>query len=333
MVDPVRESKTLTIEITRILGDAFPAKRAEGLSVIAGGLSGATVLGFSVEGVDYVLRQARPMFPGDEVRLDRGLVCLEIASQRGVAPRLRHVDRAARVSIMERVHATAPDRSKAGASRYLSRVASKLRRLHDGPAFPQAPTVSEMVRQLDVGLPRRGAERLPEVLVRTMNEVTTATADFATAAPCHNDLNPGNILETDDSVYFVDWETAAQSDPFFDLAELGVFGFPTPDARAELLEAYLARRPTAEEQARATVARVMALGFYAAGFIHVSVAAGGSSRPVAAPLPISDVLTLLGTSRERVSPDGVAASLIAEMQRESETDSYQAARAMLEGAA
>ena len=122
---------------------------------------------------------------------------------------------------------------------------------------------------------------------------------------------------------------AGASDPFVDLALLGVFGFPREEDRAMLLEAYLERPPTEQDRARAAVARVMALGFDAAAFVLGMVLGGGPPRVSAAPLPIPEMLALLGASRERASAEVVAASLLAELRREAEGQEHAEAKAAL----
>jgi aminoglycoside phosphotransferase (APT) family kinase protein len=312
--------------VTRAIRDAFGDGPVEDVSVLRGGLSGATLLAFTVAGVGYVLRRPDPMRLAHQVRVPRELECMKIASELGVAPRLRHVDPETGVSIMDRVGRPL---GRPRDSRRVERVASALRRLHGGPPFPTGRSLAAAVRQLDESLRTRGPDGLPKRLVETLDELTQLTLRFAQSAPCHLDLNPGNILETDNAIYFVDWETAAQSDPFLDIAELGVFTFSAPDARADLLEAYLARIPTEEDRARSTAARVMALGFYSSAFIHVAGQVGRPVRFTAAAVPISELLAMMGASRERAGPEVVAASLFEEMRRESETAVFKAAKRAL----
>jgi Ser/Thr protein kinase RdoA (MazF antagonist) len=186
-----------------------------------------------------------------------------------------------------------------------------------------------LVRHLDEHLRARSHSGLPNELLDRMDDLAALTTPFAESAPCHNDLNPGNILETPDAVYFIDWETACASDPFLDLALLGVFDFPTPGSRTELLEAYLARRPSEAERARAIVTRVMALGYYAAAFCGAMIAGGGPARPAASPLPVPEMLRLLATLRERAPAEVVAASLLDEMRRETDADGFESAKRAL----
>jgi Ser/Thr protein kinase RdoA (MazF antagonist) len=185
-----------------------------------------------------------------------------------------------------------------------------------------------IVRTLQRRYATIAGEGFPAALVRTLEELAPLTTQHAHAAPCHHDLNPNNVIVTPDRVYFVDWDTAAAGDPFIDLAQLGVFAFPTAEQRVALLDAYVGRRPTDEERARSVVARVIVLAVYAAAFFHVHAQTHRAAAR-APGVPFARMLSALGASRERTDPGAVAASLVIEMQRESATADFASARERL----
>jgi aminoglycoside phosphotransferase (APT) family kinase protein len=321
------DTSLLTPEVARVLHDAFGATPIDELSVHEGGRSGATLLSVTVAGHSYILRKPNAARPYDH-RVAQELTCIETASQQGVAPLLRYVDRDTCITISEKIAGAALGRTSSWENGRTARLVTTLRKLHQGPAFPRGMSILGVVRDFDDGLRARDGTGLPSQLLDMLADVSHATARFAESAPCHNDLNPGNIIETQDRIYFVDWETACAGDPFFDLAEIGVFAFPTPDHRRELLEAYLERMPTEEERARAILMRVMALAFYTVAFLHVAVATGGSpdlstTPPVTLPQAFMNLRQGLG------GPTLVAASFYAEMLREGECDAYEAAKRTL----
>lgn len=55
---------------------------------------------------------------------------------------------------------------------------------------------------------------------------------------CHNDLIPENILQSDHTFTFIDWEYAGYNSPYFDLATLVEFGPLTKSQQRELLRLY-----------------------------------------------------------------------------------------------
>ena len=96
----------------------------------------------------------------------------------------------------------------------------------------------------------------------------------------------------------IDWEPACAGGPLLDLAQLGGFAFPRPDERANLLESYLARRPTAAGDAGAPLARVMAFAFHVAAFTLAQALSGGA-RFESAPVSLTEPLPPVGRSRGR----------------------------------
>jgi thiamine kinase-like enzyme len=181
----------------------------------------------------------------------------------------------------------------------------------------------EILAHFDAALRARRSHGVPPTLDRTLREAAEALTRFGTRAPCHNDLNPGNVLETSERAYLVDWETAGEGDPFVDLAQLTVFSSLSLEGRVELLAAYLGRTPSARERAHATIARVAALGFYAAAFIAQAVLAEGGSPEDAAPKAMSEILA--DFAQGRASAKEVGACLYHATMREAEADAYAAA--------
>ncbi len=303
-------------EIARVLREAFGDKEISEIAAQRGGLSGALLLSLVVEGKGYVLRRGTPERSAHEI------ACMRIAAERGVAPAIHHTDAAARITIVERLQNTpAPGPER------IARTASTLRRLHEGPAFPQENFGVTAWSLFEGGMRLQADSEVRRELFRIMEQATSAIARFAGSAPCHNDLNPNNMIEAADRLYLVDWETAGNGDPFVDLAETGIFWFPGPKQREALLDAYRDGQPSDEDRARALVARVVALGFYGALFLMGAQAQGPVSLD--APVPYLEMLQSAATTRERTPPGLLAASLLGEMRREAGTDAYEQARRLL----
>ena len=242
------DHSTLPPEIARALCETFGDAPVERLEVLKGGRSGAMILSLTVAGKGYVVRRGDPARTAHSSQVAREIACLKIAAARGVAPALHHADADTGVVIMDRIDVAPFWHSPSRGAERIARVATTLRRLHDGPAFPPGPGVLPLVRRTDDFLRERGGDGLPHELRSTLEALSSLTEHFAGDAPCHNDLNPGNLLEAPEALYFVDWDTAAQGDPFVDLGQLGVFTFPMPGQREALLEAYVGRAPTALER-------------------------------------------------------------------------------------
>jgi Ser/Thr protein kinase RdoA (MazF antagonist) len=162
-----------------------------------------------------------------------------------------------------------------------------------------------------------------------MTELSSLTKRYHTEAPCHRELNPGNVIVTGDSAFFVDWDAAGQGDTFLDLAELSVFEPPNLALREQALALYLGRAPSAEESARATLARVHALGFFATVSMYAAVHTGRPWNESTKTLPMVDLLMQMGASVEGALFDTMAMSFLDEMRREMELEAYAKAKAVL----
>lgn len=312
---------------------AFGGKEARDFAAVPGGRSGAGLFSFAVDGRSYVLRRVSPHRPDHAAKVRHEFACMALASERGVGPKVHHLDPESGIAIMDRIAVTPLDRATwsdpAVRRTRIERVARALRRLHQGPPFPPRAD-REMVRFIDSTLRGFGAPGLPIPLSSSLEEWVALTGRTAVMVPCHYDLNPGNVLTSGEDVFFVDWEVAGQGDPFIDLAQLGVFAFPNPADREALLEAYLERMPNPEERARAIVTRAMALGFYAGAFL-VAMAVSGDRTPVESiserPLPFGELLPKLGSGQ--ASPGLVVVSLLEAMAQEVASPAFEDAKTRL----
>ncbi len=75
--------------------------------------------------------------------------------------------------------------------------------------------------------------------------------------PCHNDLLPGNMLDTEAGVMLVDWEYAGMGHRMFDLGNLAVNCQLDDAAEVRLLTAYFGAEPTEEQRANLRLMRLM----------------------------------------------------------------------------
>jgi hypothetical protein len=314
----VTDTKTLPDELARVVAEAFGGATCSDVETLGGGLSGAATYGVTIAGTRYVVRRGS----GVDAKAIR---CLKMASERGVAPKLRHADIATGATILERIDG-APVRPGSARPGSIAATATALRRLHDGPSFPRSVDLDEVLGNVVGAIRSKGHAGLPPDLLAALAETTGLTRAVAVRAPCHNDLNPGNMVERDGRVYFLDWDTAANNDPYFDLGEVCVFGLQARGDRGIFLAEYLGRAPTEREAAHATIAWIMALGFYSAAFFMVSALTGSFSLEATA-LPMLELLA--GMGRGAAPPPTVAASLFAAMREQMAGAEYDAAKRVL----
>jgi thiamine kinase-like enzyme len=121
----------------------------------------------------------------------------------------------------------------------VARVGAALRRLHDGPAFPNRFDSFRVVEAYRVTAREHG------VVVPPAYELAHELADRierrrygAPLRPCHNDLLNANFIDDGGRLRIVDWEYAGMGDPFFDLGNFAVNHELDPEGERALLQVY-----------------------------------------------------------------------------------------------
>ena len=146
--------------------------------------------------------------------------------------------------------------------RRVSALAAALRQLHSAPPFARdfdMVKVQDRYHRIVVenGYPlpadyARYADR-----ARRMGEVLTRTR--ARTVPCHNDLMPGNFIESDgpgSRLWIVDYEYSGNNDPCYDLGD-AINELELEPAAAEQLVTEYHGRPRPAELARACLSSLM----------------------------------------------------------------------------
>jgi len=131
----------------------------------------------------------------------------------------------------------------------LRRIVASIRAVHDGPAFLGEFWAPDVVRQYRALAESRGVSfpTSAGVALATMERIEASLGRPAKLVPCHNDLLAANMIDDGATVRILDWEYAAQGDPFFDLGNFAVNQKLDAAAERELLHLYRGRVSTADE--------------------------------------------------------------------------------------
>lgn len=256
MLDPIPADRRA--DVARALEAAFPGQPLEAIARVPAGLSGAGVYTLAVAGRPYLLRlEAHQDALRDPARQH---ACMRIAAGTGVAPAVHHLDTAAGVAIADFVEG--PPFTEVPRPARLAAVASTLRALHDGPAFPQLIGFFEGMEPVWDGAEALGtlpADVLAAHRAAYREVVAAYPADAGPLVASHNDLNPTNVVfDHAGRAWFVDWELAFAADPYVDLAGVGLWFCADADETDLVLTTYLGRAPEPAERARyAIMARVI----------------------------------------------------------------------------
>lgn len=304
-----REDQTANVpdSVTSAITDALGA--VDSITPLAGGASGARLWTVEQGGAQYVVRQMSPA-QKDLTKAERELACMRIAAAAGIGPRV--IAGGGGIVIMEKLPGAPLSRGTPRETDPIGRLAATLRRLHAAPRFPAGPTMAQFLPHLGKFLVGLGKQPLP-AFVMTVVAAADAQLDPKIVAPCHRDLNPMNILATDDAVRLIDWELAGNGDPFFDLGQVGLWVCRDDTERSELLAKYLERAPEPAEQRRMMLNRILALGFYASAFHMI---AAMSDQPVPAEGPTLDEVYAAMVLTKLPDPARMSGALVRELQAE-----------------
>ena len=280
MFTSIPESRREAVD--RALMGAFGTTTLDAVTPISGGLSGAGLFRIRVGGIAYVLRLEPPALSfGDPAR---GFVCMRIAADAFLAPRVRYADPADGVVIMDLVAQRSLALDYPGDGKpLLIELAQAVRALHAAPQFP--PLVDYMTgMQMVIGQQLQSGLFDPSIFQDLIDRYGEVAAVYRTAAgdrvSSHNDLNPGNVLYDGTRLWLVDWEASFLADRYVDLAT--VAGWFTHDQTQEdlLLSTYFGTAPTPEQHARFTVMRQVNHVFYGMQMLNSAAAERpGLSRP------------------------------------------------------
>jgi thiamine kinase-like enzyme len=229
------------------------------VSELSGGLTNTNYL-VDAEGERYVVR-----IPGASTELlavDRANERhnAAAASTTGVSPRIVEVLEDDDVMVIAYVEGTTMSPERLRESEMASRIASSLRRLHDGPPFLKD---FDMFRLTERYLRVCGERdyRIPEGFDEHRGQVAeierALDARPLPSVPCHNDLLAENYIDDGEQLWIVDFEYSGNNDPTFELGDTALeCGFDA-DQRARLCEAYFGEA-TPELLARMDLQALMA---------------------------------------------------------------------------
>lgn len=140
-------------------------------------------------------------------------------------------------------------------TKYLQQVGAKLRKLHSSFHFTNDSITNE--------LKLAPTDNLSDSTLLT-NHILTVWQKYHQLEPpafvlCHNDLHAKNIIQTDQNVYFIDWEDAAFGDGLYDAAYFAVSH--NLDSRQEklFLVTYMEGSITASDEIRFRLLKAIAL--------------------------------------------------------------------------
>ncbi|MCG8358268.1 MAG: phosphotransferase [Kiloniellales bacterium] len=167
-----------------------------------------------------------------------------LAAESGVAPSLRHSDPARGLLALDRLGegwrwGRVDDFAEPSV---LEAVVKAKAKLHEGPAFPCTSSVFETIERYwqMVGRKRVSVPAdVPALLARVREIGEAIKAAGVDQRPCHGDGVASNVmLGPEGAVQLVDFDMAANTDPYYDLGSLMVEAFQFAEDARRILEIY-----------------------------------------------------------------------------------------------
>lgn len=185
-------------------------------------------------------------------------VAMRAAWELGVGAEVVYTDDRGDILVTRFIEGRVLDAATAVEPEMLARIARTLAKVHAGPRFEGRFSPIAAVREYLALAEGRGSS-LPPSAARACAIAWRLEPLFASTdddRPCHDDLLPGNLIDTGEALRVIDWEYARMGDPFFDLGNFAA-NVGLDDALADhLLTTYLGRPPRERERARLALMKI-----------------------------------------------------------------------------
>lgn len=219
--------------VAEALQKAFGVNEYEQIQLLTKGLSGSLISKITVHGEPYLLR----VITNERDNPSQYFESMQMAANAGIAPAIRYLNSADRISITDFIEEKPFPISVAA-----DQMADVLKHLHaltgsDRP-LPYVDAADNFVKRF------RASGLIPET---ALNDVYDAYETISRTYPrydpenqvlCHNDLKPDNIIFDGVKPWLVDWEAARLNDRYLDLVAIANFVIRSEKEEINFLERY-----------------------------------------------------------------------------------------------
>lgn len=278
--------------VARALNETFGVSEPDEIRVLStSSFTSAAVFRIVVRAQPYLLR----VITRTDVNADptRQFLCMNIAANAGLAPRVLYTSIEDRVSIIDFVETQPLPLAEA-----VIPVAKTLKAMHALPPFPTlkndfdtAPTFLLRPSALRDGfiqkfqaakiLPEAETTELFEIYERVRSVYPFPVPDLISS---HNDLKPANMVFDGSRLWLIDWEAAFLNDRYNDLAVMSNFVVTNGADEIAYLRAYFGGEAGEYRTERFYLMRQLVHIFYALVYTQI----GSAGKPVDADAPVPD---------------------------------------------
>ena len=235
--------------------------------LLHGGLSGAATYLLSARDKSYVVKLEET--ENAKIDFDRYMKVLEIASKQSYSPTVYYADPENGVILMDFIDGKPCNYSS---HETVKNFAEFIKHIHSGPLFPKWLSIFDVLDHFYNTLDDK--YKNSDILMKNMEMIQTLKdelSDPADVRPCHNDINPGNLLFDGAHLFLVDWVSASPQNFYFDLSCCAIFFYHANNELLELfLHSYFGRELTKDEKLKFSLMRQFANIYFGIGFLSVS---------------------------------------------------------------
>ncbi len=239
---------------------------------LKGGYSGAPLFLVSTDSNKYVVRFLKHK---SKTEIQEEISCLKTASQGGYGPHVyfANVDQA--VIIMEYLsHQRISSEQRESDQLYVA-LAQLLQQIHHGPKFQKSLNVFDWLEHtLHAAKEIVKSKNIKDVPLNKIEEIIAtlrkALSRHMAVTPCHSDMHPSNLIFLGKEFKAIDYERAAQSDPYLDIATVAIYYCFNPAFEHVLLSTYLEHKPSLQEEAKLYLMKQAAWIRYGLTFLQLS---------------------------------------------------------------
>lgn len=240
-----KHAANLTKKILSLTGPVYA-------EILKGGYSGCYTFVVNSNSQKYVIRFLENK--SKDFR-QKEITNLKIASKKGCGPHIYFADVEQSVVIMEYLLNQNISQQQRESDLLYIELAKLLQKIHSGQTFEGCINIFDWIQgQIDNVknfVETKAIKGIP--LIKLEDIIKIASEVFSSDAvklPCHNDLNPGNLMFLGDKFKAIDYEHAAMGNPYYDIAQILIFNCTSIINEKILLFSYFGRQPTKDEEAK-----------------------------------------------------------------------------------
>ena len=225
---------------------------------LAGGYGTAANMRLEMADIAYVLRVMSEL--DSPLKCNTELHAMKEAAAAGVAPTIHWISHDGYAILMDYIAGGTLTFEKGQKSEIALKIVDKMRKAHAIQKNPfYAPSFEAQMEEFYTQYSQEDSNKaIWDNAISIIKEGAYQLHSLnAPMVSTHGDLNPRNILVSEQDVYFVDWGDGTYADPFQDLAFFSIMMDYSPEKETYLMQSYLCHSPTIDERKRFKIAKKM----------------------------------------------------------------------------